>query len=108
MHPRPTPGFAVTAAILLISLAVTGTARAALRSHQADQAARVKLARGVWNFHGVDREFKLDGIWFSDGDNPNTGHWHIKNGVLTIVADRIGWTISFPLPLNPNGTPGMD
>ena len=68
----------------------------------------MRLTRGVWNFHGVDREFKLDGTWLSDDGNPNIGHWEIKNGVLTIVADQIGWTIKFPLPLNPAATPGMD
>jgi hypothetical protein len=88
--------------MLLLLVALT-----CAHAEQSDQAAKDMLTRGVWDFHGVGREFKLDGTWSSD-NGQNSGHWTIANGTLTIVFDESKWTINFSLPLDPAGTAGID
>ncbi len=71
---------------------------------QSIQQATDMLTSGKWKFHGSERVFNKDGTFTSQGGA--NGVWSISQGML-VVTMKVRRS-QFPLPLNPNGTPGTD
>jgi hypothetical protein len=76
-----------------------------MRAAQSEQEAVSLLTTGQWRFHGVARTFNPDGTFTST--NGSTGTWKITPDEVEMVFQNQARHV-FYLPLDPNGTRGMD